>query len=576
MDENYLDSLLNEISLDNEIDEDMKRSQHGKTIELKADTFNHMMSQDSDARLSSEDNISGESAFDELDELDRMADVDISDLDFADLDFDDLDMLNTTPKQGAQVKHASPSEKKHASREEEVSEIDLDALSIDDMFFEPPAGDEQGTEDANASTSVSPKAQTVSSALAQSDIPADLSNMDPGLAQSVDSLNADDFLLNFSNFQENIDESQSNAVPTASDDMGMAPIAGSDKPGNGEEDANINDLLEMLGIEDDELEDGTRHTDGQTIDSQAAFSEGKEAGMPEDLNSFLDESISGVDDISETKPKHSLLQLLFGSDDDDELELSDEELAAIKAEKKAKRDAKKAERQAKTDEKKAAKAAKDAEINADKAAKKALKAARRKEELDSAPPEKKLNRTAVMIIAVFFASVMAVIILGTNTFNYKLVIQKAANYFERQKYHMAYDEIAGVEVKKEDQELEDKIYTVMYVERLYESYETNVKLGRPDKALDSLLRGLTKYDEHYAEAEELNIVADINSSRDKIVAALLSTYGLTVDDAYAILALDSYEYRARLDLYAVDQGNDSVILDNTTEQAGTNSGEAQQ
>lgn len=62
------------------------------------------------------------------------------------------------------------------------------------------------------------------------------------------------------------------------------------------------------------------------------------------------------------------------------------------------------------------------------------------------------------------------------------MIKKAANYFERQRYRLAYDEVSGVEVKEKDQDLKDRIYTVMYVERLYESYENNMKLGRADKA----------------------------------------------------------------------------------------------
>ena len=122
------------------------------------------------------------------------------------------------------------------------------------------------------------------------------------------------------------------------------------------------------------------------------------------------------------------------------------------------------------------------------------------------------------------------------------MIKKAANYFERQRYRLAYDEVSGVEVKEKDQDLKDRIYTVMYVERLYESYENNMKLGRADKALDALLRGIQKYDEHYDEAVELDIVKDIDSCRDKIINALWNTYGITEEMAYQILAMEGQEY----------------------------------
>lgn len=347
--------------------------------------------------------------------------------------------------------------------------------------------------------------------------------------------------------QMSADMDMSEALPDGEDMFAESEPAEPEAGGSGNTD--INDLLESLGIEDEDA-----------VDLEDALNMLSSEQGSENVDAILEESVSDVEQAASVKPKKSFMQFLFGPDEEDEPELSDEELAAIKAEKKAAKEAKKAEKKEKTDEKKAEKAAKDAAANADKAAKQALKAAKKKEVLDNAPPEKKLNRNAVTVIMVFFAIVGAVIIFGTDMFNYQLVIKKAANYFERQKYHMAYDEIAGVEVKDEDKELESKIYTVMYVERLYESYETNASLLRMDKALDSLLRGLMKYDEHYEEAQELNIVNDINYSRDKIIAALMSSYNLTEADAYAILEMDSYAYRAKLAEYAVDTEDVTITL----------------
>lgn len=537
MDENYLDNLLNEISLDNEIDEDMERLKQEGQASFKENAFDQVMSQDANTRLSSGDDILGESAFDELDELDRMADMDMSDLDFADLDFDDLDMLETTPNQENQIRHASPTDSENFANAD-ASEINIDDLAIDDMFFEQPAQNAQET----YNTTPTPDMASVSE---QSDMTDGLANMEADAFDAADASQSDAFSADTyeANNMDSMDEN------------------------------DLNDLFEMLGIEDDTQGTNTETTANAEQVSQPAFTEDNEpAGFSENLNNIYDESVSQPDVVSEKKPRRSFLQFLFGPDDDEDEEPSEEELAAIKAEKQAKKEEKKAEKQAIKDEKQAEKQARDAAANADKAAKKALKAAKKKEEEAALPPEKGLNKTAVAVIMVFFAIVASVIILGTNTFNYSLVIHKATDYFSRQKYHMAYDEIAGVEIKEKDKELKNKIYTVMYVERLYESYEIDMKLGRTNKALDSLLRGLKKYDEHYAEAQELNIVQDINYSRDKIVSALLSTYGLTVDDAYAILALDSYAYRATLEQYVWEQGDEPIILDGAndiTTEAGT-------
>lgn len=545
MDENYLDSLLNEISLDNEIETSEKtKSKRPDKAAQSTVAFDHDISEDSKTQLSSGDDISGTSEFDELDELDKMADFDFSDLDFDDLDFDDLDMLNTKSKEKEpQIHEAFKPSEEPVGNADSNQDMNLNNLAIDDAFFDTYKQEDQ-SKTAMSDNEQQPK----------QDIPESNTDIEPENDANMDT---DDFLSNFSQFEDNLSEVQAAAPISKPEDKTGTPAVSDMRESIPEPEGDLDELLSMLGIEDEDksMSDNEEQKDTDQLEVPDKQEEVSEHAFSEDLNDILEMPENAA-------PKqHPLLQLLFGSDEEEEPEMSEEELAAIKAEKKAKRDAKKAERKAKADEKKAAKSAKDAAADSEKAAKKALKAAKRKKENEAAEPEKKLNKHAVIIVFVFFATILAVVVLGTNTFNYKLVIRKAANYFERQKYHMAYDEIAGVDVKKEDKPLEDKIYTVMYVERLYESYDINAKLGRMDKALDCLLRGLVKYDEHYAEAQELGIVADIDSSRAKITDALQSVYGLSVEDGYAILALDNRSYWERLQQYVQPSADESIVLD---------------
>ena len=145
-------------------------------------------------------------------------------------------------------------------------------------------------------------------------------------------------------------------------------------------------------------------------------------------------------------------------------------------------------------------------------------------------------------------------IVGTNVFDYTLVITKAKNYFERQKYGLAYREIVGVEVKEKDEELESRIYTVMFVERQYEAYQNYVKMNRPDQALNALLIGLDKYDEYYEEAVELDIVSDIDYAKGEILTALQEVFGMSESDAKELIALDNAKYTEAI----------KRITDNTT------------
>lgn len=575
MDENYLDSLLNEISLDNEIDDnpdtEMQSSSRDRRVELKEDAFDDMISKDSDTTLHVDDDILGKGQFDELDELDRMADFDMSDLSFDDLDFDDLDMTDTKKNDRGIKQSAKPSKKQ---REEDTPDIDFSDLAIDDMFFQD--SKKESEEVVNEPEQTMPAEQQASE-------PEDFSFTD-AFAEQTDNSGEDTTTMESMDDMDALSALFGGADVPMDDVSGDMPIASENAEEVKEEskvatsdNADMNDLFAMLGIQESDLQDAPEASADssfsagddlggldfdQLFGDEAPVSDESQASdlSSEDINDILNASISETEaEIPQEKKMSKLATLLFGDDDDEEDVISDEELAAIKAEKKAKKDAKKAEKKAKAEEKKAAKNAKNAAAQSEKAAKAAVKAAKLKAELAAAPPEKKLNRKMVTAVLAFFLIFAAVVVFGTQSFNYSLVIRKATDYFERQKYHLAYDEIVGVEVKEEDQELEDRIYTVMYVERLYESYENNASLKRMDRALDCLLRGLTKYDEHYQEAVELGIVADIDYCRGKIVNALSSTYQLSVEDAYQILALDSYAYRNKMAEYAIELSDEEKI-----------------
>lgn len=267
------------------------------------------------------------------------------------------------------------------------------------------------------------------------------------------------------------------------------------------------------------------------------------------------QDISEIKKSSSEKKKKSLNEILFGEPDED-----DAEEERLLAEKKAQNEIKKAEKNQKKEEKKALKDAKKQEALAikekesqakgkAKAEKKAAAEAEYMAELEAEKGEKQVPTIVVIIVFALFAALGVFVVFGTKAFDYNRLIKKATEYFDREKYRMAYDEIAGVDVKKEDEELKDRIYTVMYVERLYESYENNIKLGRADKALDALIRGLEKYDEHYEEAVELNIVKDIDVCKKKIISALWSTYSMSEQEAIAIMALEGQEYTKALETY---------------------------
>ncbi len=577
MDENYLDNLLNEFSLDKEIDNKIedeldnqiakeKREYQKSKEKTPEDLFNYDLEQDSEMGVLDQDLEFSEEQMDELDNLDQLADLDIGDLDFSDIDLNDLDLTRLddmdasdiealikdfegdfeindnfdvsdgTAKDGALQEGFETSlspEDSSIPQQDDLNEDTFDADEFLDSLLDETeeAREEQIPEwqedlPGQSIGDVTPDGSMDGEAVADLDVlMTELEDQEPG----YDAVGAMDGFSDFGKVEENTDM---NGEPSSD-------LSGEDTVSENDESA-LDDLFSLLDLDEDE--EGNAMAGG--MEDSTSF---RDTSMdnPEDV----DNSLTPEETVSETGTKKGkLMQILFGDPDEDD-ELSEEEIAAAeakKAEKKAKKQAAKEAKKEKAEiakQEKEIKAGQKKKENEEKQRVRAEKRAKRRaEELANAEPEKNLNKPAVIFIFSVLLGGTALLYLASNNFNYAMVIEKATNYFESQKYHKAYDEIKGVEVKEKDQDLKDRIYTVIYVERLYESYENNVKLGFDDKALDALLRGVDKYYQHYDEAVELGIVNDIDYSFAKIQQVLENQYGISVDKALEINHLDDDDY----------------------------------
>lgn len=590
MDENYLDSLLNEVSLDKEIDHKIEdeldsqiakeKMQHQKENSLSMeDAFNLDLEQDAGNLGLDADLFFSEEQIDELDQLDNLADLDIGDLDFSDIDFNDLDMTKLDDLETENLddllkdfegdleidesfndgkEDLETEESKDITEKSVLSEVEPDTSDfIGDM--------EQKRELSEDGQPANDNKEDLT-AEGQDDLNEDTFDTD----QFLDSLleeaekekqNTED-ITNLEEEPQNTSEEKS--VPEAEtdelvdlDDI-LSGFDAEEQPETGnvaevgsvseenlsaKEEEDLDDLFALLDLDEDT-------TEGEKISNSSDKSE----------PSFDADELESIDeDVKAPNKKKTLMQILFGDPDEDDI-LSEEELAAVEEKKAAKKAEKAAKKQAaqeakkeKDEKSKAEKSLKDAQKKKTAEEKKRVKALKkqkqREEELANAEPEKKLNKPMVIFIFSLFLGGTFLFYMASNNFDYTQAIKKAANYFERQKYHKAYDEIKGIEVKEKDQELKDRIYTVMYVERLYESYQNNIKLERPEKALDALLRGVDKYYEHYDEAVELGIVSDLDFSFNQIKTLLENQYGITVEQAIEINDLSDYEYVQMINNY---------------------------
>lgn len=487
MDDNNLDSLLDELaSMDGELNDNIDMD---SGVDVDADDM---------------DGIS-------LDELDNLDGMDLGDLDFDDIDFDDVDITNLDAG-------ANPVVKKKP-QEKEPDDMNLDAL-IEKANQE--NVQQSDSQQANA------KQKDESENIEDSDVFGDADMQmqeDTALPEGV----FDDALFGSMDMglPEEPEKTEKEKNPYTADEDSLDALLQSSMA----ESLLNGDLADIEDI-------------GEKPEKPA-----KKVKQP---RRKAEKKKTAVDAEKTEHKKKTISEILFGEPDEDDLEeeaLFEEKKAKKEEEKKqkqAEREAKKEEKNAAKQEMLSAKQAKDKAKQKEKADKKRQKDEAYAAEMEAEKDQKKVSTPTIIVVFVLFFALAVGVVLGTNQFSYSQVIKKAANYFERQRYRLAYDEVSGVEVKEKDQDLKDRIYTVMYVERLYESYENNMKLGRADKALDALLRGIEKYDEHYDEAVELDIVKDIDSCRDKIINALWNTYGITEDTAYQILAMEGQEYTKTL------------------------------
>ena len=192
---------------------------------------------------------------------------------------------------------------------------------------------------------------------------------------------------------------------------------------------------------------------------------------------------------------------------------------------------------------------KDLLRKAEKKARKLEEAKLLLEEMEST----RINRAGASIVFIFFAMIAVVIVVGTSIFSYSLSIRNAEYEFNRDEYTLAYNEIYGLEIKDEDIVLYDRIMTVMYVQKQLNSYYNYYGLNDQPKALDSLLKGLQRYEKYIELAVDLEVDGDLDSVRKKILTEIDSTFALTEQEAMEIIQSDSQAEYSKKVYDAVDK-----------------------
>lgn len=254
------------------------------------------------------------------------------------------------------------------------------------------------------------------------------------------------------------------------------------------------------------------------------------------------------------KKKGGFLQklslILFGEDEEeDELSADDEnkkllkeldaagetDSGAVKPEdKKAKKKREKAEKQ---EQKKKEKEAKKAE-KAQKAANKPKKEKKPKEK-DNTPP---LPKKPVILIAVLAISIFALIQLGSSAVGYSVFKGEAQDSYKQGDYVTAYAKLEGAKIKSADEDFYNRTALLAAIQEEYDSYQSMMQIGETEMALDCLIRGVGRCDNHAEKAEEYGVTAEVDGLKNQMTQTLTDIFG--VDEQQA---LEVYGQRSRTD-----------------------------
>ena len=253
----------------------------------------------------------------------------------------------------------------------------------------------------------------------------------------------------------------------------------------------------------------------------------------------------------EKQEKKSFFQTVFGNVPVDpskkKKELTPEQIA-----EKKQREAE--EKKAKAEEKKLASEEKKQVAKRNKEEKARIKYLKREErkakKLEEAKQileemrETRINRLGATIVFVFFIVCGVVLFSGSDLFSYAVSVNHAEKDFNKalksnnvMYYTDAYNEIYGLEIKPEDQVLNDKIMTVMFVNKHLNSYNSYMRMKKYDAALHSLLMGLYRYGELHDTSIPLGIDRDMDFVRTQILKSLENSFNVTEDEAELLRAL---------------------------------------
>ncbi|SDH48072.1 hypothetical protein SAMN05421493_101648 [Pseudobutyrivibrio sp. 49] len=373
--------------------------------------------------------------------------------------------------------------------------------------------------------------------------------------------------------EEPLDESLKEFMPDEMDALDEAEYGEGEEPDlSGEGDLDLDNILE--GEDEDLMDIQSLLTGGEEGASEAGeIDESAEAASEEPAGD------GGKKDKKKKKEKkkkekgekkpnpflQKLALIIFGAPDEDEIAEAEAEAAAAaaatveitydeegnpiipeggvpedpKAKKKREKEEKKAAKEAAKKEKEAAKKEKGKKEKPKKEPK--PKKPKKEKEPDTSP------KIPISIIATFLVlsiSIIGVVLVGMTFTGLKRHMSQARELFDQGNYIAAYEKLNGFDFKTDEKVelLRNQSRTLADLQQCQDEYTTFMNYGMYNYALDSLLKGLGRYEKYKDDAVEYGIADEYDAFGTSIIAELEKDFGLSVDEAMAIYKQPNRHY----------------------------------
>ncbi|SCX88884.1 hypothetical protein SAMN02910370_00549 [Lachnospiraceae bacterium XPB1003] len=143
-------------------------------------------------------------------------------------------------------------------------------------------------------------------------------------------------------------------------------------------------------------------------------------------------------------------------------------------------------------------------------------------------------------------SVLAAILVLTILVPSANVMSSARAAYYDQNYKDAFLSMYGKDLNESDKLIYDRSKTIILLDRKYDSYVQYEAMGMRDKALDSLLQGLARYEALRDTAIELDVIENLDATRQKILKALMDDYSISEEEAMEVLTYSPADYSGKV------------------------------